>query len=189
MKVTETFKAENAEAWRAWLEKYGDEKSEIWLLFDDREQVKTVSYLDSVEQAICFGWIDGIQKRINEYEKAQRFTPRKRRSNWTELNKARARRLRHMGKMTARGEATLPDLDAEFVVPSYVAEAVEADQRASSHFSKLPPLYVRVRVGYIDEMRRNPIELEKRLRNFVRKTAEGKLFGNWNDGGRLGDDA
>ncbi|MEM6349131.1 MAG: hypothetical protein AAF766_00065 [Cyanobacteria bacterium P01_D01_bin.14] len=75
MKVTITYKAKDRADWRAWLETNYDSATEIWLLYDDRPDCPTVSYLDSVEEAICFGWIDGLQKRINDTEKAQRFTP------------------------------------------------------------------------------------------------------------------
>lgn len=153
---------------------------------DDRSDVRTVDYLDSVEEALCFGWIDGLQKRINEYEKAQRFTPRKMKSNWTELNKERARRLIQENKMTEAGSILLPDLSEQFVVPQYILEKIKENSEAFSNYKKLPELYIRVRVGYIHEMCGKPEELEKRLNNFIKKTEQGKLFGNWNDGGRLG---
>ncbi|MEO1593216.1 MAG: hypothetical protein AAFU71_18270, partial [Cyanobacteria bacterium J06632_22] len=87
MQVTTTHKAKDRDDWRAWLATNHDSATEIWLLYDDRPDCPTVSYLDSVEEAICFGWIDGIQKRINDTEKAQRFTPRRQRSHWTELRR------------------------------------------------------------------------------------------------------
>jgi len=189
MEITETYKAVDRSDWRRWLDKHHQSKREVWLLYDDRDDVSTVSYLDSVEEAICFGWIDGIQKRVNANERAQRFSPRNRKSNWTELNKARARRLINLGRMTEAGYSSLPDLHTPFFVPNYVLDAIEKVPKAAANFKTLPSLYLRVRIGYIDEMQRKPEELEKRLSNFVNKTAEGKLFGNWNDGGRLDDDA
>ncbi len=188
MDITETVKPGNREAWREWLQANHQVSKEIWLLLDDREQLATVSYLDAVEEAICFGWIDGIQKRRNQFEKAQRFSPRKPKGNWTELNKARARRLIRLGLMTEAGLKTLPDLHASFTVPAYVKDALKQTPGAMKYFKTFPSLYVRVRVGYIDEMVKKPVELEKRLSNFVKRTAEGKQFGNWNDGGRLEDD-
>ena len=186
MDVTETHKSPDRQDWRLWLAENHHRKSEIWLLYDDRESVDTVSYLESVEEAICFGWIDGLQKRINENEKAQRFTPRKKNSNWTELNKERARNLIAEGRMTEAGLGSLPDLDEEFVIPRYILEAVNENPQILANFNELPALYIRVRISYIDEMRKRPEELNKRLANFLKKTEQGKLFGNWNDGGRLG---
>lgn len=83
---------------------------------DDRADVPTVDYLDAVEEALCFGWIDSFAKRITPIERVQRFSPRRPKSNWTELHKARARRLIALGPMTNAGRATLPDLDAPFVL-------------------------------------------------------------------------
>lgn len=186
MQVTTTFKAKDRTAWRVWLEQHQATANEIWLLFDDRPDVPTVSYLDAVEEAICFGWIDSIQKRHTTCERAQRFTPRKRRSNWTELNKERARRLIRLGLMTDAGRAALPDLNAQFVVAEDIVNALKAEPDAWSNFLAFPELYRRVRIAYIEETRKNQSEFERRLRHFVKRTAANQMFGNWNDGGRLG---
>jgi uncharacterized protein YdeI (YjbR/CyaY-like superfamily) len=68
----------------------------------------SLDYLEAVEEAICFGWIDGFVKTIDSERFATRFTPRRPRSNWTETNKERARRMITVGKMTAAGRKTLP---------------------------------------------------------------------------------
>jgi uncharacterized protein YdeI (YjbR/CyaY-like superfamily) len=185
MDINDTIKPKNRAAWREWLDKNHKSLTEIWLLSDDRTEEPTVTYLDAVEEAICFGWIDGIQKRFSTDELAQRFTPRKKRSNWTELNKERARRLIQMELMTEAGTATLPDLNAKFIVAEDIMDALKAKPAAWSNFLAFPDLYRRVRIGYIEEMRKNPNEFDRRLQNFVSKTADNKMFGNWNDGGRL----
>lgn len=185
MNVTATFKAKTRAEWRCWLTQNHIQTQEIWLISDDRVDHPTVSYLDSVEEAICFGWIDGIQKRISAENKAQRFTPRRRRSNWTELNKARTRRLIQLGLMTDAGLKTLPDLAQPFVIADDIIAALKEIPDAWQAFEQFPSLYVRVRIGYIEEMRNKPDEFAKRLGNFIRKTTAGKQYGNWNDGGRL----
>ncbi len=185
MDITNTIKPKNRTQWREWLRENHQKLTEIWLLLDDRTEEPTVLYLDAVEEAICFGWIDGIQKRYSTHELAQRFTPRKRRSNWTELNKERARRLIRLELMTEAGSATLPDLDVKLIVAEDILAALKNKPAALAHFLEFPDLYVRVRIGYIEEMRKNPIEFDRRLQNFVNKTADNKIFGNWNDGGRL----
>jgi len=186
MQVTTTFKPKDRTEWRVWLEQHHATAEEIWLLLDDRPEEPTVSYLDAIEEAICFGWIDGIQKRHSTYERAQRFTPRKQRSNWTELNKERARRLIRLGLMTDAGRTTLPDLNAQFIFAEDIVAALKAEPNAWSNLLAFPELYRRVRIGYIEEMRKNQSEFERRLRNFVKRTAANQMFGNWNDGGRLG---
>jgi uncharacterized protein YdeI (YjbR/CyaY-like superfamily) len=185
MDITSTIKPRNRNEWRDWLNQHHTTLTEIWLLSDDRSEQPTVQYLDAVEEALCFGWIDGIQKRFSTYELAQRFTPRKRRSNWTELNKERVHRLIRLGLMTEAGFATLPELNVEFMVAEDILEALKAEPTAWANFLEFPDLYCRVRIGYIEEMRRNSEEFDRRLQNFVNKTTDNKLFGNWNDGGRL----
>lgn len=186
MQVTATLKPKDKTAWRYWLEEHHAAANEIWLIFDDRPEEPTVSYLDAVEEAICFGWIDSIQKRHSKYERAQRFTPRKQRSNWTEKNKERARRLIRLGLMTDAGRATLPDLNVRFVVAEDIVDALKAEPIAWSNFILYPELYRKVRIGYIEDMRKNQSEFERRLQKFVKHTAANHMFGNWNDGGRLG---
>jgi uncharacterized protein YdeI (YjbR/CyaY-like superfamily) len=185
MKITNTIKPKDRNDWREWLDKHHQTLTEIWLLSDDRSKAPTLTYLDAVEEAICFGWIDGIQKRFSTNELAQRFTPRKRRSNWTELNKERARRLIRLDLMTEAGSATLPDLQVEFIVAEDILEVLSAKPDAWANFLEFPDLYRRVRIGYIEEMRKNPNEFERRLQNFVSKTVDNKMFGNWNDRGNL----
>jgi uncharacterized protein YdeI (YjbR/CyaY-like superfamily) len=186
MLVTTTFKPKDRTAWRFWLEEHNASANEIWLLFDDRSDEPTVSYLDAVEEAICFGWIDSIQKRHSQYERAQRFTPRKQGSNWTERNKERARRLIRLGLMTEAGRAKLPDLNLQFIVAEDIVDALKVEPIAWSNFLTFPELYQKVRISYIEEMRKNQREFERRLRIFVKRTAANQMFGNWNDGGRLG---
>jgi uncharacterized protein YdeI (YjbR/CyaY-like superfamily) len=185
MEVTTTYKAADRREWRSWLERNHQTASEIWLLFDDAVAVSTVSYLDAVEEALCFGWIDGIQKRVSSCERAQRFTPRKKRSHWTELNKERSRRLIRLGLMTEAGLYVLPNLTDPWEVPVDIVKILQAEPIAWKNFQAFPDLYKRVRISYIEEVRKNPPEFQKRMQNFLAKTALNKLFGNWNDGGRL----
>jgi uncharacterized protein YdeI (YjbR/CyaY-like superfamily) len=160
MDITTTFKPIDRTEWRTWLAQNHKTLTEIWVLSDDRPEQPSVAYLDAVEEALCFGWIDGIAKRYSNHELAQRFTPRKRRSNWTELNKARARRLIRLGLMTATGSATLPDLDAEFIVAEDILAVLRAESVVWSNYQVFPDLYRRIRIGYIEEMRENPTEFD-----------------------------
>lgn len=185
MEVTAKLKARTRTDWRSWLMANHETELEVWLVSDDRPDQATVAYLDAVEEAICFGWIDGLAKRISDCEKAQRFTPRRVQSNWTELNKERARRLIRLGLMTDAGQRKLPNLSIRYEIADDIMSAIRAVPDAITHFSRFPDLYVRVRIGYIEEMRARPEEFDRRLNNFIHKTAAGKMFGNWNDNGRL----
>jgi uncharacterized protein YdeI (YjbR/CyaY-like superfamily) len=185
MEITSTIKVPCRAQWRSWLLANHATETEVWIVSDKHSVLPSIAYLDSVEEAICFGWIDGIAKRISETEKAQRFTPRRARSNWTELNKERARRLIRLGLMTDAGRLTLPDLSAKFEIASDIRAAIKHQPKAWQFFQELPDLYIRVRIGYIEEVRRQPDEFNRRLQNFISKTAARKMFGNWNDGERL----
>jgi uncharacterized protein YdeI (YjbR/CyaY-like superfamily) len=138
MEVATTFKAADRAAWCEWLEQNHAAANEIWLIFDDRDDVPSVSYLDAVEEAICFGWIDSLQKRINPNQRAQRFSPRKPRGKWTELNKARARRLIRLGLMTEAGRAVLPDLEAPFLIAQDIQRSVAGGTRCMGKFAGFP---------------------------------------------------
>ena len=185
MEITSTIRVSCRAEWRSWLVANHATETQVWIVSDESLGPPGITYLDSVEEAICFGWIDGIAKRMSATEKAQRFTPRRARSNWTELNKERARRLIRLGLMTDAGARTLPDLSAKFEIAADILAAIKVEAEAWQFFQELPDLYIRVRVGYIEEVRKQPAEFNRRLQNFVAKTAVRKMFGNWNDDGRL----
>jgi uncharacterized protein YdeI (YjbR/CyaY-like superfamily) len=188
VEVTTTLLPADRAAWRAWLFENHATASEIWVISEDWPAGPAVTYLDLVEEALCFGWIDGAGKRISEDAVALRFSQRRRGGNWTELNKERARRLIHLGLMTEAGARTLPDLTLapEPAVAPDIEAALRAAPGAWENFSAFPELYRRVRLGYLEEVRKLPAEFERRLRNFVARAAANKMYGNWNDGGRLG---
>lgn len=172
--------------WRKWLVKNHASEKEIWLLSDADEPA--VSYLDAVEEALCFGWIDSVGKRLSETLRGQRFSPRRPKGNWTELNKARVRRLSVLGLMTNAGRAVLPDLDTPFTIAPDILTALKKAQGARAFFERCSLLYRRIRVGYVEEQRKkSPAEFSKRLANLVARCGEQKQFGNWDDGGRLTD--
>ena len=97
--------------------------------------------------------------------------PRKARSNWTELNKERARRLIRLGLITDAGLAVTPDLDVEFQILVEVESALRSSPVTWENFKSFPALYRGVRIGYIQEMRKNPVEFERRLGNFIKKNS------------------
>lgn len=176
MPITETFKPSSRQAWREWLEQHHSSKKEIWVLLHKRQPA--LSYLDSVLEALCFGWIDGIQKTMDVDYSAQRFTPRKAKSHWTELNKERARRLIAEGLMTPAGLAVLPDLSIEaFTIAPDILAALQADPEVWHNFQNFPAVYQRIRIGFIEEMRAQPEVFKQRLENFLKKTRQNKQFG------------
>ena len=109
MKISESLSLTDCQQFREWLVENHQIKKEIWLVIYKKSSGKpTISYNEAVEEALCFGWVDSMVKSIDTEKYVQRFTPRRRVSNWTEANKAKARRLIQEGKMTEAGKAVLP---------------------------------------------------------------------------------
>ena len=142
-------------------------------------------YLDAVEEALCFGWIDSINKEIDDI-RMQRFTPRKKNGPWTELNKERVRRLEKLGLMTDAGRAVLPPMGARSFKIDPDIEVAMKRARVWSRFKSFPPLYQRVRAyNVFFYKKRDPLLYEKALTHLIEETKKGRLFGEWNDYGRL----
>ncbi len=165
---------------RGWLEKNHESAREAWLLYPNKSSGQPrLPYDDAVEKALCFGWIDGQVCRIEEMQgQAQRFTPRRSKSSWSELNKERCRRLIAAGRMTPAGLKALGNaLDEPFVYPEDIMAALQANPDAWRNFQKFPEYYKRIRIGYIDEIRRDRPEFQKRLDHFLAKTEKNVVFG------------
>lgn len=179
MEITQKLEVAERAEWRQWLIDHHATASEIWLVsYDTASGRPRIPYLDTVEEALCFGWIDGIAKRLDAQRTAQRFTPRRPKSNWTELNKERARRLIANGLMTEAGQAKLPDLSPEaFRISADIVAALQADPLVWENFQRFPALYQRIRISYIEETRKQPQVFQQRLDNFLYKTRQNKMFG------------
>jgi uncharacterized protein YdeI (YjbR/CyaY-like superfamily) len=109
MEIGETLYVTTREEYRKWLAKYHQTKKEIWLIqYKKATQKPSIDYVQAVEEAICFGWIDGFEKSMDSERYATRFTPRRPKSNWTETNRERARKMIAAGKMTEAGRRALP---------------------------------------------------------------------------------
>src|SRR5438105_661855 len=109
MEIGETLLVHSAQEWREWLAQHHQDKKEIWLIYYKKTSGKTgITYEEAVQQALCFGWIDGTEKGIDKDTFAGRFTPRRAKSNWSESNRIRVARLLSDGKMTEAGLAVLP---------------------------------------------------------------------------------
>jgi uncharacterized protein YdeI (YjbR/CyaY-like superfamily) len=109
MDIGETLLARSPADFRRWLAHNAQSRPEVWLAIYKKASGKTgITYEQAVETALCFGWIDGLVKSLDQEKYAQRFTPRRPGSHWTEANLQKARRLIAAGRMTAAGLAALP---------------------------------------------------------------------------------
>lgn len=180
MEVGETLDVRTRAAWRSWLQRNHERKKEIWLMYHAKASGRSaISYNDAVDEAICFGWIDSTVKKVGPDSRAQRFTPRRKGSPVSEMNKARARRLVLERRMKPTGLAALGTAlrRERLVVAPDVRRALRAEPAAWARFERLPVAYKRIRLGFIEGARGRPEVFATRLRYFVRMTAQGKRYG------------
>jgi len=163
-------------AWRAWLGENHQTDEGLWLLIHKKHMSKSgLTYLEALEEALCFGWIDGILRRIDDEKHMVRFSPRRKNSIWSELNKKRVRKLIKEGRMTPAGLASIKEAKANSqwakaaareditVVPAELTRALAANEQARLNFENLAPSYRRqfiywVAIAKRDETRRKRVE-------------------------------
>lgn len=174
---------------RQWLETNSGTARECWVAVrrgrpTDNEQLW---YIDAIEEALCFGWIDSHYREING-KMMQRFSPRRKVSPWTELNKERVRRLEHLGLMTDAGRQVLPPMGVRsFRMDKDIESALKA-ARVWTKFRAFPPLYQRIRTYNVAfYKKRAPETYSKALAHLIKETKADRMFGEWNDYGRLLD--
>lgn len=167
------------EAWRAWLEQHYRTHTEVWLVYYKKHTGRPrLSYNDAVEEALCFGWIDSIVKRVDEERTAQRFSVRNPKTPYSQANKERLREMIRLGKVMPEVLAQLGDaLETPFEMPPDILAAIQAHPQAWEHFQTFSAAYIRIRVAFIDAARQRPDEFNKRLTYFIAMTAKNKQIG------------
>ena len=170
--------------WRRWLREHHDSDSEIWLVFHKRHtSTRSFSYDDAVEEALCFGWIDSIVRRLDDTRYARKFTPRKTDSKWSTANRRRYADLKSRGLLAAPGLKRAPTSRSGDAprpsareVPSYMKKILKTEPRAWEQFRKLAPSYRRAYIAWIESARREETK-ERRLREAVSLLSDGKKLG------------
>lgn len=179
MKVGKTFYAKNRADWRRWLRANHQTAPEIWLIYYKKNSGKPrIPYNDAVDEALCFGWIDSILKPIDARKYAQRYSPRRKTSKLSDMNRERVRRLTKSGLMTKAGlDAIAHTGKGAAELPADILKRLKANPTAWKHFQKFPASYKRIRVGWIHAARHRRDAFEQRLRYFIKMTAQNKRFG------------
>lgn len=173
---------------RVWLQENCKTEKSCWVVVSMTPNPETLLYLDAVEESLCFGWIDGIKKKMPETGLAQRLSPRSKKSSWTELNKERVRRLEKLGLMREEGRRVLPDMDYDsFKIDRVIEQRLKEERQVYENFLAFPALYKRVRIDTIQSVKNQPELFKSRLDKFITNTKESKMYGQWNDNGRLLD--
>jgi uncharacterized protein YdeI (YjbR/CyaY-like superfamily) len=180
MDITRLLYVPDRAGWRAWLKDHYRSEADVWLVYYRKESGRPrVAYNDAVEEALCFGWIDSTIKKLDEERFAQRFTPRRRGSSYSQPNRERLLRLVMAGQVA---EDVLPGvrvvLGEAFEAPPDIVEALRADPAGWAHFERFSPAYRRIRIAFVESARERPEEFEKRLHHLIRMNAKGKQFGH-----------
>ena len=190
MKITKTLIAKNGAEWRAWLAANHDQEQEIWLVYFKAISGKTgIDYETSVEEALCFGWVDSIIQKINDEKYARKFNPRRAGSFWSASNKKRMEKLITEGRMTQVGLAKY-DPDArestsengqrirrgEIPIPVEVMQRVESNPRAWENFQRLPPSHQRQYMSWVLSAKKVETQ-QKRLDEVIAVLEQGERLG------------
>ncbi len=188
MEVTNLLKAKNRDELREWLIKNYNTENECWVEVKRGRPIEngTFWYIDAVEEAMCFGWIDSTTKKLDNGITVQKLAPRSKNSIWSELNKERCRRMEKLGRMTEEGRKLIPK--EEFKIDNDILKELKKESEVWENFQKFPKLYQRVRIDTIQIKKKNNPELYKsRLQKLIENTKKGVMYGEWNDNGRLLD--
>ncbi|MDQ3821903.1 MAG: YdeI/OmpD-associated family protein [Actinomycetota bacterium] len=177
---------ETPAAFRAWLAEHHETASEIWVGYYKKATGKpTMTWVEAVEEALCYGWIDGKRQRIDDERHRQRFTPRRRGSNWSAVNVAKVAELRAQGRMTPAGEAAFAarrdDPSAVYSYERRHEAAFDAEQEAELRanpaawewFDAQPPSYRTMATFWVVSAKR-PETRARRLATLVECSAEGR---------------
>ena len=173
--------------WRRWLAKHHASESEVWLIFHKQHTgVASIDYKDALDEALCFGWVDSLIKRLDDRRFARKFTPRRADSRWSDVNRKRYAELEAEGRLkapgierapTSRGSAPRPprrELPAK--LPAYIQAALKKHPKARRNFEALAAEQRRRYFAWIESAKREETKL-RRLEEAIGLLTEGKELG------------
>jgi uncharacterized protein YdeI (YjbR/CyaY-like superfamily) len=182
-----TFVAQAVEQWRKWLDEHHDSESEVWLIFHKRHTpVPSIAYVDARDEALCFGWVDSLVKRLDDSRYAIKFTPRKPNSRWSTINRKRYAALKASGRLKPSGIERAPT-DRSYgprppryqmpaTLPRYIEAAFRKHPAARRYFLGLAPSHRRRYIGWI-ETAKHEATRARRLKEAIRLLNAGKPLG------------
>ena len=185
-----TVEARTREEWRAWLEVHHETSPGIWLISHKKASGKAaVGYAESVEEALCFGWIDSHKRKLDEERAIQLFTPRRRKSPWSTLNKERIERIIADGTMTPAGMAKIEaaqqdgswaiyDTIEALTMPADLDAALATNPAAGATFRAFSPSQTKQLLWHIESAKR-PETRARRIAEIVAAAAEGRSLLDW----------
>jgi uncharacterized protein YdeI (YjbR/CyaY-like superfamily) len=173
--------------WRDWLDQHHASETEVWVTFFKRHtDAASIRHKDALDEALCFGWVDSLVKRLDDRRYAVKFTPRRPDSRWSAVNRKRYAELKAMGRLkrpgiarppTARGSAPRPPrLSMPARLPAYIQTALRKRPRALRNFEALSPEQRRRYYAWIESAKREVTKL-RRLEEAIRLLASGQVLG------------
>jgi len=182
-----TFLAHTLDEWRDWLAKHHDSESEVWLVFHKQHTgVASIDYKDALDEALCFGWVDSLVKRLDDRRFTRKFTPRRADSRWSEVNRKRYAALEASGRLKPAGIERAPTdraygprpprLELPTKLPLYIETALKKRPAALRFFEALAPSHRRKYVAWIESAKRDETKV-RRLNEAIRLLAAGKPLG------------
>jgi len=181
-----TFVAQAVEQWRKWLDEHHDSDSEVWLIFHKRHTgVPSIAYVDARDEALCFGWVDSLVKRLDDSRYAIKFTPRKPNSRWSTINRKRYAALKASGRLkpsgierapTDRSYGLRPRYQMPTILPRYIEAALRKHPSAWRYFEGLAPSHRRRYIGWIETAKHEETRA-RRLKEAIRLLRTGKPLG------------
>ena len=178
-----TLDVSTIQQWRAWLRKHHDSVAEVWLIFHKKHtDTPTIAYKDALDEALCYGWIDSLVKRIDDNRYARKFTPRRADSNWSSINIQRYRELKALKRLAAPGLARSPegrpvgDGPPPLEIPDSIERAIRKDAKAWTFFQTLPPRERRAFLGWVAMAKREETQ-RKRMDETLRRLRAGQRLG------------
>jgi uncharacterized protein YdeI (YjbR/CyaY-like superfamily) len=173
--------------WRKWLDEHHDSESEVWLIFHKRHTgVASIAYVDARDEALCFGWVDSLVKRLDDSRYAIKFTPRKANSRWSSINRKRYAALKASGRLKPSGieraptdrsyAARPPRYQLPATLPRYIQAAFRNNPAAWRYFEGLAPSHRRRYIGWIETAKHEETKA-RRLKEAIRLLNAGKPLG------------
>jgi len=186
MKAIKELYVTDGEQWHSWLEKNCGTAKGVWLVYYKVHTGKpSIPYGDSVEEALCFGWIDGIIKKLDDERFCRKFMPRRIKSSWSETNKKRAEKMIRHRKMTEAGMVRIEEAkesgewstvrlrSKKFTIPPFFLKVLANNRKAFRYFNSLAPSYKRNFVGWVSSAKQEKTRL-KRLAEAMRFLEQNK---------------
>ena len=170
---------------RQWFKQNHDKATELWIgFYNAKSGKKAATYKEAVDEALCFGWIDTTRKNVDSESYTNRFTPRRKKSYWSDVNTKRAKELIQQGRMTARGlevfnardkkqtkQYSFENKSASF--DSALERKFKANKKAWEFFNAQPPYYKKVFTGWVGGAKQEETRL-KRLGALIKGSERGK---------------